>query len=63
MQSLIQRRFFNFAITKFKSYINETVVSNTSPNINPPQVISTADREAYRHENKIKFKRNQKDLD
>lgn len=64
MQSLIQRRFFTFAITKFKPTITQNVVSNTSPNnLNPPQVISTADREKYRHENKIKFKRNPKDLD
>ncbi len=64
MQGLIQRRFFTFAITKFKPTVTQTVVSNTSPNnLNPPQVISTADREKYRHENKIKFKRNPKELD
>lgn len=63
MQSLIQKRFFTFAITKFKPHIVEQVISNTSPNnLNPPQVVSTAEREKYRHENKIKFKRNQKEL-
>lgn len=49
MQSLIRRSFYTFAITKFKPHIAEKVLANTSPNLNPPQVISTADREKYRH--------------
>jgi len=62
MQSLVQRKYFTFAISKFKQGIQDTVLSNTAPNINPPQVISTADREKYRHEHKIKFKRTPNNL-
>lgn len=44
MQRLVQRSFYTLAISKFKQGIQDNVLSNTAPNINPPQVVSTADR-------------------
>lgn len=57
MQSLVFRRFNSFALTKWKPHISETVVNESAPHLTEAQVISTADREKYREENKIKFKR------
>lgn len=62
MHRLIYGSVFRFGITKFKPGINEKVLSNTAPTLHSPQVISTEERENFRYENKIKFKRNPENL-
>ena len=62
MQRLLKQSFCWFGLTKFRPDINEQVLSNTAPHLHPPQVISTEEREKFRAENKIKFKRNPADL-
>lgn len=56
LSKLIVRSFQRFGLTKFDKEINEKVLP-TAPQLNKPQVISTEDREKYRHQNKIRHKR------
>ena len=60
MNRVVSQRFFNFAISKFKPEVTKNVIGDVAPHLNSPQIISTEDREKYREENKIRFKRNQK---
>ncbi len=48
LSKLIVRSFHRFGLTKFDKEINEKVLP-TAPQLNKPQVISTEDREKYRH--------------
>lgn len=57
---ILSRGFYNFAITKFKPSVVKDVVGDVAPHLNTPQIISTEDREHYREEHKIRFKRNPK---
>lgn len=58
---LVQRTFYRFGLTKFKPEVIASVLP-TAPHSPINQVISTQQREEYRHENKIRFKRNPNNL-
>jgi hypothetical protein len=57
---LVHRSLFGLNITKFAHELKP--VLDTAPINRPPHVQSTTDREKYREENKIRFKREQKNL-
>lgn len=48
LTKLIIRSFNRFGLTKFDKEIVQKVLP-TAPHLNKPQVISTEDREKYRH--------------
>ena len=57
MLSLLLRKVpHHFGLTKFSQKVQENILP-TAPLLARPQVIDTASRQQYRHENKIKFKR------
>lgn len=58
--ALIQRIHYGLNITKFAHELQP--VLDTAPVNRAPDVQSTTDREHYRAENKIKFKRSQRDF-
>ena len=61
LAKLIQRSIHRFGLTKFDKEINEKILVS-APQLNKPQVISTEDREKYRHEHKIRHKRTPNNL-
>ena len=61
LQRLFNNSVYRFGLTKFSQDVTNSVLP-TAPQLNKPQVIDTQTRQQYRHENKIRFKRNPNNL-